>query len=611
MPKNKKEHRLSERRKYLKTLMADMGLVDIESLPKEEAAKWRRAAEPQKIVQKRLREMGYSLDSNKNKRSLGRISKFIQIKRATEINPDIKKLQDILGLDAYRKVVPTVLPIFSMTGIFSKKKYLEEALEAIREVDSGAADNPEVVKALEGLSSSLFKGTVLKKDLGKIFYEDPSVILGPEEISQKHKKTLVVLLSAKGLLELSPSPSDEQIFSALKEFQKSRGLQVTGKIDKDTYSELIIDLPSKPSEKGMEDADTEGLSEIGSNINSNTLYSALFSYLKNRNLCIAMVANAIHESNLQPGIAGDCGSYGERKRNRSINIESKGLCCSYGLWQYNICTRTSMGTKYLKHYGLQNGTDQEKLEILTDAKKQIEYMIYYLKANYSGEISSEKSVEEWTEWFVVNVENPADHGGAISSRIPTAQDLARTIPEDNDAGLPKELDLSGIKNIRIGGRADLRASSDDVKYFLSVLDNIAGDMGVSFTVTSAFRTDYDQARIMYNNYSSRGVGSYRARNYLEGLYKSFPNVDLIVGHFESDISDDQKLAEVERIISETWPAVGHRAGKAVDLSGLSRSEFDRLLNESEKYVYLKTKLWEGDHYHIAVDSVREKPAILA
>ena len=110
-------------------------------------------------------------------------------------------------------------------------------------------------------------------------------------------------------------------------------------------------------------------------------------------VCIAMVANAIHESNLQPGIAGDCGSYGERKRDRSINIESKGLCCSYGLWQYNICTRTSMGTKYLKHYGLQNGTDQEKLEILTDAKKQIEYMIYYLRANYSGEISSEKSVE--------------------------------------------------------------------------------------------------------------------------------------------------------------------------------------------------------------------------
>ena len=193
MPKNKKEHRLSERRKYLKTLMADMGLADIESLPKEEAAKWRRAAEPQTIVQKRLREMGYSLDSNKNKRSLGRISKFIQIKRATEINPDIKKLQDILGLDAYRKVVPTVLPIFSMTGIFSKKKYLKEALEAIREVDSGAADNPEVIKALEGLSSSLFKGTVLKKDLGKIFYEDPSVILGPEEISQKKKKTLVFL----------------------------------------------------------------------------------------------------------------------------------------------------------------------------------------------------------------------------------------------------------------------------------------------------------------------------------------------------------------------------------------------------------------------------------
>jgi len=434
--KNKKEHRISERKKYLKTLMADMGLADIRSLPKEEAERWQRAAEPQKVVQRKLKEMGYSLNSDNNKRSLGRVSRLLQIKRAAELNPDIKKLQDILGLDAYREVVPTILPIFSMMGSFSKKKYIKESLTAIENINPDAASDPEVKKALEGLSSSLFKTLSFNKDIGKIIYEDPNASLKIDDLSDNNKKTIIALLAGEEFLDPS-SPSDYDIIRALKDFQEANGLTPSGEVDSRTYSRMIqgsdgsINSPEKSVDNEKSKAsEIEALSEVSQNLNSGSLYSALFSYLKNRNLCIAMVANAIHESRLQPGIAGDCGSYAEERSDRSINIKSKGLCCSYGLWQYNICTRTSMGTRFLRYYGAESGTDEERLALLTDASKQIEYMVYYLQANYSGEIKEEKSVEEWTEWFVINIENPADHGGAISKRIPTAQDLARSIPND-------------------------------------------------------------------------------------------------------------------------------------------------------------------------------------
>lgn len=81
MPKNKKEHKMSERKKYLRTLMAEMGLSSLDELSKEEQRRWRRAAEPQKIVQKKLKEMGYSLDADKNKRSLGRVLKIINFNK--------------------------------------------------------------------------------------------------------------------------------------------------------------------------------------------------------------------------------------------------------------------------------------------------------------------------------------------------------------------------------------------------------------------------------------------------------------------------------------------------------------------------------------------------
>lgn len=232
-----------------------------------------------------------------------------------------------------------------------------------------------------------------------------------------------------------------ETYNAVIDFQRASGLTEDGIAGPNTFGKLYsasaaskpiinVDRVSKIREISNQ-AGRNCFSDKGSKLSAKGLYSRLYASLKNRNLCIAMVANAKHESRLDSGIAGDCGSYAKERSNRSICIEGKGLCCSYGLWQYNICTKTSMGTRFLEYYGVGDKDDEEKIAYLTDADKQIEYMIYELKAGYSGEIQKKKTIREWTEWFVVNIERPANPGGAASKRIPTALEIAKSIPEED------------------------------------------------------------------------------------------------------------------------------------------------------------------------------------
>ena len=84
--------RKSERRKYLETMMADMGITSMNELSPEEQRRWAKAARPQPIVEKKLREMGYSIHSNTNKRSLGAersgLDKFHKIVKIASITSE-------------------------------------------------------------------------------------------------------------------------------------------------------------------------------------------------------------------------------------------------------------------------------------------------------------------------------------------------------------------------------------------------------------------------------------------------------------------------------------------------------------------------------------------
>ena len=225
---------------------------------------------------------------------------------------------------------------------------------------------------------------------------------------------------------------------ALLLFQKVNGLQESGIADEATRRLIFEGDPKKNVDiersewlrdtlQSIERDDAErSYSASGGTVSAEGLYRDLFSALRNKNLCIAMVANAISESNLNIGIAGDCGSYAQRRSDRSIMIEGKGLCCSYGLWQYNICSPTSMGTQFLEANGNPQ-TDEEKLGLLTDYSAQVNYMVNTLQSRFGTVISEENTVEWWVDWFVRNIERPRDIGHAISKITQTALGLMRQL----------------------------------------------------------------------------------------------------------------------------------------------------------------------------------------
>ena len=106
----KKEISRSERRKYLDTMLADMGLQSLDELSSEERGRWKKAVRPSPAVEKKLKEMGYSINSNNNKRSLGsysqrlvKLSLFLSkkgLKKESQSICNIIKISAIPGIES-------------------------------------------------------------------------------------------------------------------------------------------------------------------------------------------------------------------------------------------------------------------------------------------------------------------------------------------------------------------------------------------------------------------------------------------------------------------------------------------------------------------------------
>jgi hypothetical protein len=158
------------------------------------------------------------------------------------------------------------------------------------------------------------------------------------------------------------------------------------------------------------------------------LYQDLFASLGNRELSIAMVANAEGESGIKANANGDCGSYGQSRNGIDTSKypdifrkPDRGECCSFGLWQFNICG--GLGVGLLEHYGVSpDSSDAEKIPILTDYGKQVDFMAQYVSRKFN--INQSKSIDEWVEMFVYQVERPADMAGATARRQEIARGLA-------------------------------------------------------------------------------------------------------------------------------------------------------------------------------------------
>ena len=242
---------------------------------------------------------------------------------------------------------------------------------------------------------------------------------------------------------------------AIEDFQRSNNLEVTGIADNETLDELLYELKAKGFDeldlaKYIQNLDISGGVKIDSGVvsydktsdsdkpykaaaavvgagvaggvilnlaNSKTEvdYTKLLSDLKTLGLSDSaakgLVSNAYGESNLNSKAKGDSGSYAANNKN-SINIDGKRYC-SFGLWQYNICG--GMGNSYLQKHGVDPSSpdSQKKIDVLFDYKKQVEFMADRIRKEQQR---GDKSVGEWIDWIVDNVERPSDKSGAKSKR---------------------------------------------------------------------------------------------------------------------------------------------------------------------------------------------------
>ncbi len=155
------------------------------------------------------------------------------------------------------------------------------------------------------------------------------------------------------------------------------------------------------------------------------------------------------------------------------------------------------------------------------------------------------------------------------------------------------------------GRVNISELSPMAQEYLGLLDSAAETVGASIFITSGFRDSHSQARVMYSNYSSRGVGSTRADNYLMRLYRPFPNIDRVVDVFAGRVSGvDSKEDKINYASSNYishWPKTGHAAGNSIDVSMRGQSPLDALI-ETQNFASVDI-LDEGDHYHVTVRSL--------
>lgn len=439
MPKNKKEHKMSERKKYLRTLMADMGLERLEELSESERRRWLRAAEPSLIVKKRLKEKGYSLNKDNNKLSLGRLNNLIKINKiaSSDFSAEINIIKSYMDQNSYRKIVRKILPLEVFTGKkkdFNKDKYIREALASIKNKSNNQIDEAKIKSTLDSLYEKLNIIFLANMNLDVAFERNPSLKLSVSSMNKKQKNEIKSMLYlSKYIGKDMGSIGDEEITSILKRIQEENNLNPDGILDRNTYNAL------------------------------------------------------------------------SSKRNR-----------------------------------------------------------------------------------------PAQ----------SRESVAKT-NEDPEPISTSSFDRSAVQSINIRKNVKMDETSDALKKFVMILDRIATNFGIKFTITSAYRSWNDQARVMYYNYSKKGVGTEDAANYLINLYgkKILPIVDV----YAAKISDANKIKRVEAILREQWKPKGHGKGLSIDVAGASRSQFDKILDEAEKYADFK-RLWEdqvgNDHYHLTVKSIK-------
>lgn len=248
----------------------------------------------------------------------------------------------------------------------------------------------------------------------------------------------------KGLYQLNESLFDDAIdfikekgedvvdfFSDVLDEPEKSIEKIKDKFEDDSVSnDEIKKLKEKIKPSSNEPKDDEDLRNVGeSKMSAISLFKKINSDLNNKKLSFALVANAFGESGLNCNAKGDGGQYAQNKP-KAIKIDGKKYC-SFGLWQFNICG--GLGISLLEYYDVEDSSNEEKLEVLRNCNKQIDFMTHHVKEKIKG-TSQNKSVRGWIKWIVYEIERPADKENAVFKRFNWAKNNVEKLGLTNELG---------------------------------------------------------------------------------------------------------------------------------------------------------------------------------
>lgn len=209
-------------------------------------------------------------------------------------------------------------------------------------------------------------------------------------------------------------------------------------------------------------------------------------------------------------------------------------------------------------------------------------------------------------------------GAASASNKAERRDAERTTtkqvaPESQvSTEIPRDLSFIHFRN-----REGISGANDDVKRFLYILNDVAKKKNKRVTITSLYRSPKNQARVMLNNYNSRARRGGDAGGYVKRLYRKYPprSVNRIVDIFaertltkkqKENLNEKQKrdlkIKQASRVISQSWPKVGHLGGESVDIVP-HNTQIKEILEETQNFAEVNI-LDESNHFHITVKSLK-------
>jgi hypothetical protein len=89
--------------------------------------------------------------------------------------------------------------------------------------------------------------------------------------------------------------------------------------------------------------------------------------------------------------------------------------CSWGLTQVNVCG--GAGPAYLKLYGKENASDSDKLAVIQNTEKHLDFVILKVKELFPSTWQQERTPEEWAQDFAIEYERCAECKSANDSQV--------------------------------------------------------------------------------------------------------------------------------------------------------------------------------------------------